>query len=76
MFLAMPHVNLLTWLCLAAAVVTYLLFLVRGGRNRCRKCGYYFELTVYEKYVVKNNSTKCGVCLEKETANIGVKSAT
>ncbi len=64
-FIWFPGAHVSVLIMISIATITYGLFVVRTGKLRCKKCGHFFQLNVFEKYLSKTDTKKCGDCLMK-----------
>lgn len=47
---------------LANAITIFILFAVKLPKARCRQCGHYSKMNIWDKYVMGRHPALCNVC--------------
>ncbi len=53
------------WFAISLLVVACLVFagfIVQSKRERCKRCGHYYSLNMYEAYIDKTKTKRCSSC--------------
>lgn len=48
--------------CLILAAAVFVFFVVPAPRERCKRCGHYFNRTIYNRYLKRVKVRQCGDC--------------
>lgn len=61
-FVLFVNVHFAVTALVAAAALVYALFLITLPKLRCGKCGHYFTMNIWERYVARLSVKRCGGC--------------